>query len=132
MATELKKAYVVEGNTVRCTNRETKAEDGGKAYTFDIVIDFTGICEVGDIHITVLGWAVATAVIRAQNALRKTKDAETRLREYEKAGVYVVKATDVGKVSVTREPTEAEIKAALKAKTAGMTQEEMLAYISTL
>jgi len=132
MASELKKEFKVEGNTIRCTNRETKAEAGGKAYTFDIVIDFTGLCEVKDVNETLLGWAIATAVIRAQNALRKMKAAEVNLAKLEREKVYTVKATDVGKITMTREPTEAEIKAAMKAKLAGMTQEEMIAYINSL
>lgn len=132
MATELKKAFIVEGNTVRCTNRETKAEEGGHAYLFDIVIDFTGICEIKDLHADILGWAIATLVIRIQNSLRKMKAAEVNLAHLEKEKVYVVKASDAGKTAITREPTEAEIKAALKVKLAGMTQEQMMEYISTL
>jgi hypothetical protein len=94
MSTELKKEYVaLADNTVKCTNRETKATSEGRAYTFDIVLDFAGISEA-----TVRNWAAATAIIRVQNKLRDK--GEEFLKACEKAGSYTVKLTAMREMDV--------------------------------
>jgi hypothetical protein len=111
MATEnnIKKEYVVLSKTqVKCTGRETKADIGGTARTFDMVLDFSGISDARKLE-----WAAATAVIRVQNNMRKREDAEAYLAECEKKGsVAIMLANMAGEMS------EEKIKGAVKAMSA--------------
>jgi hypothetical protein len=102
----IKKEYVVLSKTqVKCTGRETKADIGGIARTFDMILDFSGISDARKLEL-----AAATAVIRVQGNMRKREDAEAYLRECEEKGtVTIMLANMAGEMS------EEKIKGAVKA-----------------